>query len=126
MDHVAVIPSELAGPDDSMVTMQYSCWFYCGISHNRSLLLAAPEGVLLVRDTVAVEDSLQQQLQAGPVWHFGPAATPLQGRGRGGLSWVQSQNASVAPSLPLICFFLCTNHTICHRLLIINLADMFC
>eukprot|EP01052_Picozoa_sp_SAG31_P025078 SAG31_NODE_2176_length_6256_cov_1.835797_3_plen_873_part_00 len=81
----------LTKKDDSIAKMQYNSWFSFDVELNRTVLLAGAEGVLLVRDEVNVgAAAAQRKMRAGPVWHFGPVATPVQGD-----DWVLSQNASV-------------------------------
>jgi hypothetical protein len=83
--------------DDSLGRMQLTDWFSYDVQINRTMLLAGAEGVLLVRDVVDVGPTAAQGVQAGPIWHFGPVATPVLGGDKtlSGHQWVLSQNASV-------------------------------
>ena len=99
----AALTVEVAG-NDSFAFLPYSSWFGSAASMlNRSIVLAANEGVLLVQDSFDVTDDdiddgrgkvLQQ---AGPVWHFSPTDTPLTSPTGGGgePAWVMSQGAGV-------------------------------
>ncbi len=92
--------------DDAVAQLAYTQWFGYDMSLNRSMILAGPEGVLLVRDVLDIGTAaVETGMQAGPIWHFGPVAQPVVGGSdaRGALSssggssdkWVLSQNASV-------------------------------
>ena len=76
--------------------MQYDGWFHYDTALNRSILLAGPEGVLLVEDRLAVGQSAIGA-QAGPIWHLTPVAPPVVGHDATGTGagWVLGQNASV-------------------------------
>ena len=95
--------------DDSAALLSYTDWFSYDVHLNRTMVLAGPEGVLLVRDVLDVGPAAAQAgMQAGPIWHFGPIAQPVAGSdSRAGASknngalgavsskWILSQNASI-------------------------------
>ena len=101
--------------DDSFAHLGYTSWFSYDVALNRSMVLAGPEGALLVKDVLDVGATNAQGeagMQAGPIWHFGPVAQPVLGSdsvsrssssdgggggsgGGGSNKWVLSQNASV-------------------------------
>ena len=91
---VAITASGTSAGNDSLATMSYSSWFSFDISHNRTMLLAGPEGVLLVRDTIDLgATAAKNHFRAGPIWHFGPVVQPVISQT--GQPWVLSQNASI-------------------------------
>lgn len=89
--------------DDSAALLSYTEWFSYDVTLNRTMVLAGPEGVMLVRDVLDVGPTTAQAgMQAGPIWHFGPVAQPVSGNSRssGGVGadsskWILSQNASI-------------------------------
>ena len=90
----AVAATGASAGNDSLATLRYAGWFSFDITHNRTMLLAGPEGVLLVRDTLKVgARAAKNRLRAGPIWHFGPVAWPAVSLS--GQPWVLSQNASI-------------------------------
>jgi hypothetical protein len=93
---VAVKANGAHAGNDSLATMRFSNWFSFDIKLNRTMLLAGPEGVLLVRDTITIGASTatESHFRAGPIWHFGPVAQPIVNV-TGNQPWVMSQNASV-------------------------------
>lgn len=79
---------------------RYTSWFDVSISLNRTMVLAADEGVLLVHDILDVGTAVAAAaLQAGPVWHFSPTLPPVVSwehrSAAGNLSWAMSQGAPV-------------------------------
>ena len=76
----ALLVETAAASNDSIAFIPYSSWFAYDHSLNRTMLLAADEGVVLVQDSLDVGASAVsggQALAAGPIWHFSPTVAPL-------------------------------------------------
>ena len=83
--------------NDSCSFLEYSSWFSPSSTLNRTMLLAAEEGVLLVQDYFdANEATASASLNVGPVWHFSPSNTPLVRNATDTeTAWVMSKGAKV-------------------------------